>query len=175
MIIVILFIVLMGIILLILKLNKPPKDENKIIEPEATKELAYVNIEEVVNAEVQPEKGIDTKSDLVQQSIQEIDNVSALLPYTTDIQLLDGRTIEIVIPSMSIADNEWTLLVQLFGVDYEIPIDSTEYELEKQAFLEGVTHVNTFFKKNNIDSSKIIIIWGDREFMHKRAQMWLGQ
>ena len=107
------------------------------------------------------------------ESIKEIANVSALLPYTKEAQLSDGRTIEIVIPSMSIADNEWTLLVQLFGIDYEVPADSTEYELEKQAFLKGVTHVNTFFQKNNIDSSKIIIIWGDREFMHTRAQEWL--
>lgn len=173
--IIVLLIILIGIIWLISKLNAPSKSESGIIVPKEITELAYVNIEEVTDSTTQSNKGIDTKSEVVKESTKEIDNLSTHLPYTKEVQLSDGRTVEIVIPSMSIADNEWTLLVQVFGIDYEIPVGSTEYELEKQAFLEGVTYVKQFFTENNIDSSKIIIVWGDREFMHNRAQMWLEQ
>lgn len=174
-VIIILFIVLVGIIALIIKLNTPPEPEVEIPEPTPTNELRYVKIEEVVNTAAQSDTGIDISSDIVQESIKQIDNASTLLPYTKEVQLSDGRTIEIVIPSMALTDNEWTLLVQLFGIDYEIPADSPEYETEKQAFLEGVSHVKQFFTEHNIDSSKIIIIWGDRALVHDRAQMWLEQ
>jgi hypothetical protein len=119
--------------------------------------------------------GIDTKSPAVKQSAEEIGKLVSGLPYQQSWNLTNGQSVEAAIPGKNLQLNAWTLTVQIFGIDYQSPEGSEDYEVAKSSFLEAANKVFAWMKSKNADPNKIIISWGDRQFIQERAEKWLSQ
>lgn len=124
-----------------------------------------------------PEKGagIDTESLLIKLSEQEISNLAPSLPYQKEFTTTVGIPIEVLIPDRKYADNLWTVQVHIQGPEYEVGRDDDEYEDNKQAFLEGADDVFSYFSRQDIDASKLIIEWGDRKIIKDQSERWLSE
>ena len=116
--------------------------------------------------------GLDIESPEVQSSISEINKIVNDLPYTKTFSSND-ITVEILIPSYKYIENEWTLTVHIFGIDYQIPQDDPQYNANKQAFLAAAQDVYYWLKSKNIATENLIIQWGDRAFIQERSEEWL--
>lgn len=119
--------------------------------------------------------GVDTQSAEIKLSKRSIQAIQNQLPYISYTTSPDGIDVEVVIPSQDMVSNDWTLLVNIFGPDYQIPDDDPEYEIMKRAFLTGVAEVLTFFDEQDIDRSEVLIQWGDRAIIGERSQKWLQE
>lgn len=118
-------------------------------------------------------QGVDLESPVVQTSIAEIEKLYPYLPYLRDYQVSTGLTVSIVIPAKDLQGSPWTLLVQIFGIDYNVPSGSEEYERMKTSFLEAANSVFEWMRSNQVDPQKIFISWGDRALIQDRAEEWL--
>lgn len=118
-------------------------------------------------------QGVDTESQQAKESTSEIAKLYPDLPYLKDIKLSTGVNVSIVIPAKELQEGSWTLLVQIFGVDYDVPQDGADSQLMKNSFREAANTVFEWMKGNGADPEKIIISWGDREFIQVRAEEWL--
>ena len=122
-----------------------------------------------------PEKGqgIDLESEIIQSSTAEVEKLYPYLPYIVDYQLSTGLTVSVVIPDKDLQENPWTLTAQIFGIDYQAPQDSQDYELMKNSFREAAATVLDWIKSKGVDNNKIIIRWGDKALIKERAEEWL--
>lgn len=118
---------------------------------------------------------VDADSSIVKDSISSIQSLTAFLPYTHSFTTSTGIPVDIRISDRTYADNEWTLLVYIFGPDYQISKNDSEYNTNRVAFLEAAQDVFNFLEKNNIDASQLIIQWGDRAFVQEQSERWLRE
>lgn len=118
--------------------------------------------------------GIDESHTIVQTSKQSLEALSPHLPYSKILTSSDGLVIEVVIPAQELVSNDWTLLAQIFGIDYQISPEDPSYELMRRAFLTGAQDVREFLEMYEISPTSIIIQWGDRTHMMERANEWLN-
>lgn len=95
------------------------------------------------------------------------------LPYTKDFQLSTDLTVSVVIPAKDLQYNPWSLTVQIFGIDYEVPAGDPEYQRMKTSFLEAANLVFEWIRSNGADPQKIIVSWGDKAFIQDQAEEWL--
>lgn len=118
-------------------------------------------------------RGVNLKAPLIKNSTREIEKLYRYLPLNQEVKLSTGLTVSIVIPAKSLQSNPWTLTVQIFGIDYEVPQSDPNYLLMKNSFQEATNIVFNWMKKNNANLQNIIINWGDRKFIQDRAEEWL--
>ena len=123
-----------------------------------------------------PEKGrgVDLKAPLIKNSTREIEKLYRFLPLNQEVRLSTGLTVSIVIPAQNLQNNPWTLTVQIFGIDYEVPQSDPSYLLMKNSFQEAAKVVFNWIKNNNVNLQNVIISWGDRQFIQDRAEEWLN-
>ncbi len=143
--------------------------------PVINKELLqnYKSIDKAPRLLPREGKGLDINAPYIQSSILEIEKVSALLPYSKSFTSSKNIKVEIQIPPAEMLDNNWTLLVQIMGIDYQVPEDDPSYNDMKISFLQGAQDVFYWLKNNNINTENIIIQWGDRAFVQDRSAEWL--
>lgn len=134
---------------------------------------SYKSIDDLPMLSNNQDVGVDIQSNFIQESISTIASLDQYLPYQKILTTEDGVDIEVLIVSTKFTDNNWTLNAFVFGPDYQIPNDNPQYPVMKKAFLIGVDNVFTFLKEKNVDTSKVIIQWGDRKFVRDRAKEWL--
>ncbi len=124
-----------------------------------------------------PEKGygVDTDSLLVKTSENEIAKLASQLPYSTDFTTQTGIPVSILINPLDKQDNPWTLYVQIYGVDYNVPNESSNenYKRNKDAFRQASQLAFDWIKSKGLNPDRIIIQWGDRRFVEDKAQEWL--
>lgn len=120
-----------------------------------------------------PEQGVDTESAVVKLSQQSLTQLGSSLPFTKTVTSPDEIEVEIVIPPIDILSNNWTLLIHIFGPDYQIPERDPAFESEKRAFLLGVSEAITFLKSQDVNTDEIIINWGDQAIVRERSNLWL--
>ena len=65
--------------------------------------------------------------------------------------------------------------MQIFGIDYQSPENTTDYAIAKSTFLEAANKVFAWMESKGADPNKIIISWGDRQFIQERAEKWLSE
>jgi len=118
--------------------------------------------------------GINTQSQIVKTSQENLKILAPKLPFSKQITTLDGIAIEIVMPVQEHVMNDWTLLVNIFGPDYQIPETDPQYDIMRRAFLTGAEEVFLFLEQNSIDPKNVIIQWGDRRITTVRSELWLG-
>jgi hypothetical protein len=122
-----------------------------------------------------PEKGrgVDLEAPLIKNSTSEIEKLYGHLPLNREVKLSTGLTVSIVIPAQNLQNNPWTLTIQIFGIDYEVPQSDSNYLLMKNSFLEATNVVFNWIKNNNANLQNIVISWGNRKFIQDRAEEWL--
>lgn len=118
-------------------------------------------------------RGVDLEAPLIKNSTREIEKLYKYLPLNREVRLSTGLTVSIVIPAENLQNNPWTLTVQIFGIDYEVPQSDSNYLLMKNSFQEATNVVFNWIKNNNANLQNIIISWGDRQFIQDRAEEWL--
>ncbi len=119
-------------------------------------------------------QGVDINSQIAQESISEIDKLSPYLPYLNEYKFSNDLMASIVVPTKKFQDIPWILTVQIFGIDYQVPKDSKDYQLMKSSFLEAANAVFEWMKSYGVDPQKVIIKWGDKEFIQKQAEEWFA-
>lgn len=119
--------------------------------------------------------GIDVRSEAVRRSTAEIRKLTSSLPYQQSLNLSTNKTVEILIPSQNLQLNAWTLTVQIFDLDYQIPENDPDYNLAKASFIEAANSIFSWMESKGADPNKMIIVWGDRAFIQERAEQWLSQ
>jgi len=171
---VVVLLLILGVLYLLTNRESPaqPETNPEIIKKEVDK---VIEITEVPRASEAKGGGIDTNSPEVKISIQSLEKLQTVLPFYKTFTTDDGIEVEVSIPPTSTVSNDWTLLVHIFGPDYQIPEDSSDYEINKKAFLAGVSEVMLFFKEQDINPSEIIIQWGDRAIIGDRSAQWLTE
>lgn len=124
-----------------------------------------------------PEKGrgIDLEAPLIKNSTREIQKLYKFLPLNREVRLSTGLTVSIIIPAQNLQSNPWTLTVQIFGIDYEVPQSDSRYLLMRNSFQEATRVVFNWMKNNNANLQDIIISWGDRKFIQDRAEEWVDR
>jgi len=121
------------------------------------------------------DKGIDLSSTTVKLSKKSIKDLSPSLPYQFSFTTTEDINVDVSIPPTSVMTSDWLLPIYIFGPDYQIPETDSTYEDNKKAFLEGANNAKTFLEEKNIDLSRIIIEWGDREIIKTRSKKWLKE
>mgnify|MGYP001164699957 CR=1 FL=1 len=171
--ILLLLLIVMGIVLVS---QKPSQDTSSLAQFPKTQKFAP-RIPQVTSLpRISDEKGggIDTQNQIVMTSQNNLAILAPKLPFSKQITTGDGIAIEIIIPTQELVMNEWTLLVNIFGPDYQIPETDPLHDSMKRAFLTGAEEVFLFLEQNNIDPQNVIIQWGDRRVTTVRSELWLG-
>ena len=121
-----------------------------------------------------PEKGrgVDLEAPIVASSIQEIKKLYPFLPYENVIKN-PNTEITIIIPDTTSQTNPWTLEVDIFGLDYRLLKEDPEYSTMKSLFLSTVASINKWIEEKGADPKKIMIIWGDKEYIQNKSQEWM--
>lgn len=119
--------------------------------------------------------GIDINSQIVKTSELEIQKIYPLLPYSTSYVLSTGVKVSIVIPQKELQDNPWTLLIHVFGIDYQLSPADENYLLMKNSFKEAASDTLSFLQENGADPNKIFIIWGDKAIIQNVTSSWLRE
>ncbi len=118
--------------------------------------------------------GLDTSSNVLKDSALNIEKIAPAIPYKKTFVSSVGIEVGILIPSVKYQENRWTLLVNISGIDFEVPPNTSDYSTMKIAFREGVADVFKFIKAQGANPEKIIIKWGGRLFIEERAAEWLN-
>ncbi|MBP9691540.1 hypothetical protein KBD81_05685 [Candidatus Woesebacteria bacterium] len=153
-------------------LSEAPKQLPSTPVPDAP---AFIRVQDLPKRPASEGGGVDTNTEMVQSSIASLKALALFLPYEKSLESSDGIRIEVVIPPQEFVSNEWTLLAQIFGPDYQVALDDPVYDLEKRAFLLGAREVFSFIEAHNIEPSRVIIQWGDRAIIQDRALLWLAE
>lgn len=175
-ILVLLFLILIFLIISRSNQNNNSKNQKVNTTPTVRSSLILVeskNLDDVPTLAPSQGGGLDTSSQILKDSALNIAEITGNLPYKKTFTSTNGIPIEIIVPSPEYQDNKWTLLVNIFGVDYQVPTDSPEYSRMQLAFREAAADVYLFVKKNGGDPEKIVFKWGDREFIENRTREWL--
>lgn len=119
--------------------------------------------------------GTDTASESVQSSISEINSLEPFLPYKDQRRLSTGIPVTIFIPQRSDTDNPWTLSVGIYGINYQVNPNDSDYDLQKKSFLEAANIAFEWMESKKVDPEKLYITWGDRAYIQDQAERWLSQ
>lgn len=119
--------------------------------------------------------GVNLESPVVQQSQGEVTKILPFLPYETSLQTPKGEIISILIPGAQFQTTPWVLDVQIFGIDYQVNKGDTDYDVQKNLFIEATTNVFNWLEISGVDPRKIIINWGDKAYIRESAEEWLNQ
>jgi hypothetical protein len=124
---------------------------------------------------VAPENGfgIDTNSLIVKNSEKEIAKLSKVLPYQKEFITQNGIPVSILINAPQLQNNTWTLVIQIYGIDYSVNQDMNAYVPNKTAFREAAATVFAWLKEKDVLTQNLIVQWGDKEFIENKAQEWL--
>lgn len=156
---------------------KAPKTPSLITSPSPVPTkyplLKSVNPPEMKSLPSGKQGGVDIESDPIKNSQLEIEKLNPSLPFEETLRLESGEEVTILIPSPSLQINPWTLTVQIFGLDYQIPEDDSNYELIKESFLEASANAFGWINSKGANPEKIIISWGDKAFIQESAEKWL--
>ncbi|MDP4011354.1 MAG: hypothetical protein Q8P72_03965 [Candidatus Roizmanbacteria bacterium] len=174
----VIFLLLVVLGILILSLIAMQNKKQSVLYPSEMSKSETSNFRSILEIPtLGPEQNfaVDTDSSLIRDSASSIQALTSFLPYDDSFTTSNGTRIDIRISDRTYADNEWTLLVHIFGPDYQIPKNNSEYTANKVAFLDAAQNVFNFLETNNIDSSQLIIQWGDRAFVRERSEQWLGE
>lgn len=117
--------------------------------------------------------GVDTSSQPVKDSISEIVKLSPFLPYDKTYTLSTGVEVSVVIPQKDPRDSPWALLVQIFGIDYQLAPEDKDYQLMKNSFREAGGDVALFLEEKGVTLNKVFVVWGDRSFIQNTAMSWI--
>ena len=79
----------------------------------------------------------------------------------------------VIISDKTSQTNIWTLEVDVFGLDYRLSQEDSEYALMKKSFQLAVASINKWIKEKGVDPQKIMIIWGDKEYIQNKSQEWM--
>ena len=122
-----------------------------------------------------PEKGggVDLETPLVANSMKEIQKIYPFLPYEVTIKTPTNQEVDIVIPDKTSQTNQWTLQVDIFGLDYHLIKGTPEYATTKNSFVYAVASLNKWIEGKGADPKKIMVIWGDQEYIQNKSQEWL--
>ena len=117
-----------------------------------------------------PGRGWDMNSPLIKASQAEISKLSSSLPHRNKLRTASGRDIDI-----SITGLQHSLDISIYNVQYNAinPMDK-DYDVMRSTFLEGAYHVLSWLRSKGIDTSKIIVSWGDRAYIRSSADIWFG-
>ncbi len=149
---------------------------SQAVKPKTPRRTLYVQPKTLDDLPILPLEqggGVDASSKIVKQSTLEIDKLEKALPFTQDFTSRAGITVSIVIPSRSAQDNPWTLLIQVFGIDYNTPKTSPDYKLMRDSFLEAANKALFWIEQQGANPKNIIISWGDKKLIRDTAQAWI--
>lgn len=123
----------------------------------------------------QPEKGrgVDLENPTVASSIQEIQKLNPYLPYVYTFKTLTNTEVSLIIPEADSQTNSWTLTVNVFGLDYALQKKDKDYNTMKESFNETVLQVKKWIEEKGVDYTKILINWGEQEYIQNKSQEWL--
>lgn len=138
----------------------------QVIKPPSTDELPYKPTDQG--------GGLDLNAPVVQESKAGVQKLNTYLPYQTELDLSTGIKASVVIPGQQFQTDNWTLTVQIFGIDYQVSEGDKDYEVMRKSFLEASSSVFEWIKDKGVDPEKLIIIWGDRAFIQESAEKWLN-
>jgi len=116
--------------------------------------------------------GLDTNSEIASESAFAINRLNEILPYQRNLRFFD-KEVSIYVPNSDLQDNVWSLTVHIDGINYMIKKDDPNYQKEKGAFLSSANDVFSLIKSVNIEPEKVIITWGDKNYIHERSKAWL--
>lgn len=113
----------------------------------------------------------DLSSPQITSSKSEIARLVPYLPYRKTFTLSNKLIVTIVVPEEKLQESDWTLDVNIYDIDYQVPKD--DEKTMKQSFKEAAGLLFSWMRQRGADPEKIIIIFGDRLFMQERAKEWL--
>lgn len=119
--------------------------------------------------------GINLDSVEVKDSQKEIAKLSPNLPYQETYTLSKGQRTEVIIPKTELQSNPWILNIQIFDINYQLAEDDPKYLQNKTSFIEASNKVFKWIQSRGVDPNKIIISWGDKDFIQKQAEQWIHQ
>lgn len=179
-IIIFLFLILLGIVLITNYLTKKQTTPTIKIVPTIlpirdTTEKNPSYKKNVFIPTYTPEKGrgVDLEAPLVADSIKEIQKIYPFLPYEKTIKTSSNKEITIIIPDKISQINKWTLQINIFGLDYHLTKGNMEYIATKNSFRDIYSSLNKWIEEKGADPKKIMIIWGDEEYIQNKSQEWL--
>jgi len=122
-----------------------------------------------------PEKGsgVDLEAPVVANSMKEIQKLYPFLPYEETIKTSASQEATIVISDKTSQTNQWTLQVDIFGLNYHLVKGDPEYITMKNSFINAVSFLNKWIEEKGADPKKIMIIFGDQEYIQNKSQEWL--
>jgi hypothetical protein len=158
------------------QLNDREKLENQVSDdlPADLRSINLLKITTIPTIPLSKGGGLDTNSVSIVESTKNIEILDQNLPFFLEKMTENGIKIYINIAPQALQPNKWTLVVDIDGIDYQLPPDDPEYIENKNAFFEGAREVFEFIKDNGGDPSTIIIDWGSREITNKKSIEWLS-
>lgn len=117
--------------------------------------------------------GVNTSALTVEVSTAEIRKVYPLLPYSQQLTLSTGLTVDVFVSDTNMNSRPWVLPVFIIGVDYNAPEGTAEYTFARASFREAALETLDWLQQQDVDTSKIFINWGDRAYIQDRAEEWL--
>lgn len=120
------------------------------------------------------DEGVNRKAGAVQTSEKEIQKLYQYLPFTKDYTLSTDVPVSIVIPGQDLQTAPWALQVNISGIDFRTSPSSGDYELMKSSFREAARDIFIWMDEKGVDHTKTYMLWGEREYMQKRAEEWLA-
>ncbi|MFA9289052.1 MAG: hypothetical protein ACEQSA_04190 [Weeksellaceae bacterium] len=178
--IIILILLVIAVRIFLASRNPLTDTSNPPTNREPTPTLVQINApdedEPFLEAQTIPstDNGVNRQSPDVQASEQEIQQLLTALPYQTSFTTQAGIPIDITISRTVTVEHPWYLSVDIYGIDYEVPENSPDYAIMRNAFLEGVNISMTWLNSNNVDTTKMYIEWGgDKAIIQNRVSQWL--
>jgi len=162
--------------LTLLKSSKQPTPIQIVVTPsQKNREIDPSFKRDVFIPTYTPEKGsgVDLESPLVADSVREIQKLYPFLPYEKTIETSLNQKVIMVIPDFTSQPNRWTLQVDIFGLDYQLNKEDSEYTMNKDVFITAVSSLYSWIQEKGADPNKIMIIWGDEEYIQNKSQEWL--
>lgn len=146
------------------------------IRPKTGRQTLYTKPKSLDDLPILPPEagaGVNTSAKVVKQSAAEIAKLEKALPFTQNFTSRAGVAVSIVIPSRNSQDNSWTLLIQVFGIDYNTPKDSPDYKIMRDSFLEAANKALFWIEQQGANPKNIVISWGDKKVIRDRTQAWI--
>lgn len=161
-------IILLGILLIlvvivmIFSFLQPTKNNQQLTTTPALSNLPNVD-QQVPPQQAQSES---------HQSTEEIQKIESFLPFNEQLTTTGQIPLEIYIPNSTNRDNFEILDVNVFGINYNVTKEESDYNNMKAAFLEAQNKVFTWISSHNADPTKILINWGDKKFIRDKVREW---
>lgn len=157
------------------ELPPPPTIFSYPTEPKIKRAPYFLGIDAVPTLPAQEGGGVDTNSRVVIDSENEIKKIYPLLPYTKNYTLSTSARVSVVVPQKNPQDSPWALLVEIFGLDYQLRPGDENYQIMKSSFKEAANDVLSWLIEKGVNPNKVFIVWGDRAFIQNTATAWLKE